>query len=869
MLHQRADEFQRPFGPLIADHVDETIHDELRESRRLFESVLQSLSGVFYRCELEAPWKMSFVSDGLTELTGYTQEDLDRLDGWSGIMRVEDRQSVETAVAEAVAKKTGFDCCYRITVKSGRTRWVKERGHAVFDTSGRALYLEGVVTDISDRKRADDEQKSMLDRWKRTLDAIPQMVWSMAGDGSDEYYNAQWGHFTGCRLDGTGLTRAELVHEDDRARVLSLWQEKFVSGEPYEAQYRLKHAQGGYRWILSRGEPEKDAHGKTVRWYGTCTDIHEELLARQALQASEAVNRSMIEASPDGISLLDNQGRIRFINRAGMDALELPGPDPIAGRLWASIFPSSFRALARTEFATAMAGGLGRLTVTQGTEAGQKWWDVVIAPIDGNGDKPDGLISIARDITHQKTTEERIRWAANHDPLTLLPNRALFQNTVDQVLREGRSGGSSSAILMIDLDDFKRTNDALGHDAGDAVLLEFSSRLRASVRSDDTVARLGGDEFAVLLVGLSNQEDVEAAGRSILASLRTPCLFDGKLLDIRASIGASIFPLHGQDRTELFKHADVALLAAKSTRRGGLRVFEPAMRAQAQKQLSMLALARDAIVTNRILSFYQPKVSLRSGRLDGFEALLRWKHPTQGLQNPDTIAAAFTDGILATEISDRMIQSVVADMRWWEDSGIEFGHVALNAAAAEFKNGRFAEKLLKELREANVATCRLQLEVTETVFLGRGAEHVEDTLRALAQEGIQIALDDFGTGFASLSHLNRFPVHVIKIDQSFIDKLETSEHDAAIARAVIKLGRSLGIRIVAEGIERQSQADFLRKHRCHSGQGFLFGKAVHPSEVPGLIANWSQGNSFGAPLKEPVRKPRRLVTRATATGVRS
>jgi len=265
-----------------------------------------------------------------------------------------------------------------------------------------------------------------------------------------------------------------------------------------------------------------------------------------------------------------------------------------------------------------------------------------------------------------------------------------------------------------------------------------------------------------------------------------------------------------------------------------------AMRADAQGRLSMLGLARDAIIEDRIVAHYQPKVDLRSGRLDGFEALLRWNHPSKGLQTPNTIAAAFQDGALAAEISDRMIQSVISDMRRWTDAGIHFGHVAVNAAAAEFKSGNFAEKLLNELRQANLPTSCLQLEVTETVFLGRGAEHVENTLRALSKEGIQIALDDFGTGYASLSHLNNFPVNVIKVDRSFIRKLETSDRDAAIVRAVIKLGRSLNIKIVAEGIETQRQAEFLRKHRCHSGQGYLFGKAVPAAVVPSLVATWGK-----------------------------
>jgi PAS domain S-box-containing protein len=247
---------------------------------------------------------MSFVSDGVYALTGYDKRELELKNGWSNIMPVEDRSAVEKAVADAVSENRSFEIVYRIVRRTGEIRWVSERGYAVRDDAGRPLFLEGIIADISGRKEADDLQSALLERWRRTLDAIPQMVWTMAGDGTNEYYNARWWEFTGCSAEG--FFRADLIHVEDRARVMNLWQEKLESGEPYEAQYRLMHATGDYRWIISRGEAETNSNGAPIRWYGTCTDIHEMVLGRQALQASEAINRSMIEASPDCISLLDS-----------------------------------------------------------------------------------------------------------------------------------------------------------------------------------------------------------------------------------------------------------------------------------------------------------------------------------------------------------------------------------------------------------------------------------------------------------------------------------------------------------------------------------------------------------------------------------
>lgn len=816
--------------------------EDASESRRQFHSLLQSLSGLFYRCELHSPWKMSFISDGVKALTGFSPDEIERKNGWMDVILSQDRASAVAAVGDAIDKHRSFNLTYRIVHATGDVRWVSERGHAVYDPSGGPLFLEGVISDISGRKQAEELQRTLLSRWRKTLDLIPQMVWTMAADGSDEFYNRQWIEFVGRRVGiEHGLTRLDLVHPQDRARAAAKQKESFASSDRYEAQYRIRHRSGTYRWILSRGRAELDAEGRPIRWYGTATDIHENVLAAEALQSSDAINRSMIEASPDCVSLLDLDGRIQFVNKATLAALQLETNASLLGQPWGDTFPLSVRGPARVALSHAKAGRHGHFSASQPSKLGSIWWDVVLAPVGTGSEGQTGILAIARDITHQKSAEERVRWAGNHDPLTQLPNRTLFQQALERHLGAAAASGGSLSVLMIDLDDFKRINDALGHDAGDALLSEFAQRLRQAVRPDDVLARLGGDEFAVLLNGVGSEEYVEDAVASIRRELKAPCLYDGKVLDIKASIGASIYPHQGTSRSELLKHADVALYAAKAAGRGVLRIFQPAMRAEAQHRLSMLSLAKDALAEQSIVPYYQPKVDLRSGKLDGFEALLRWKHPARGMQAPDTIAAAFQDVTLAAEISDRMINLVIDDLRRWSEQGVEFGHVAVNAAAAEFRTGDFAERLLKRLSVAGLPPSCIQLEVTETVFLGRGAEHVETALKTLSQAGVDIALDDFGTGYASLSHLNHFPVDVIKIDRSFIKNLEASAHDAAIVRAVINLGRSLGIKIVGEGVETSAQAAFLKKHRCHSGQGFLFGRPQPSVAIPDVVRASAEG----------------------------
>jgi predicted signal transduction protein with EAL and GGDEF domain len=346
--------------------------------------------------------------------------------------------------------------------------------------------------------------------------------------------------------------------------------------------------------------------------------------------------------------------------------------------------------------------------------------------------------------------------------------------------------------------------------------------MRSVLRADDTVARLGGDEFAVVLPGLSGVEEIERVVASILARMCEPFAYDGRVLDCRASIGASLYPVHGLQPQDLLTNADIAMYVSKGRGRGGLVVYEPGMRLKSERRAAMNRRARDALAGDEIVPFYQPKIDLAGERHIGFEALLRIQGPGGALERPQAIMTAFEDLELAPRIGERMLPACLADMRRWRDEGLDFGHVAINAAAAEFRQDDFAERVLAQLQSAGMPASCLQVEVTETVFVGRGAEHVDRALSLLHANGVSVALDDFGTGYASLTHLKSFPVSLLKIDQRFVRHVVEDEGDAAIVRAVLQLGRSLGIDVVAEGVETDAQKMALEQLGCRIAQGDLF-----------------------------------------------
>lgn len=561
------------------------------------------------------------------------------------------------------------------------------------------------------------------------------------------------------------------------------------------------------------------------------------MVALSDLEQSELFVRTILESSLDYTLILDAKHKVVFCNhRSGSELLA-----SMLSKPWLSLLPAEYRDAGARALEMAVSGQSGNLMSSYSDENGEtRWFDSVVSRI---ADDSGRLLVVSRDVTHQKRSEERALWMANHDVLTELPNRAVLHGQLDRALSRG-AADVTHVLLIADLDNFKTINDTLGHDAGDALLCEFASRLKAAVGPSHLVARTGGDEFAALVPARSH-DDVEAIAARIYEQLRQPVIHDGRLLHCGASIGASLLPVHGANRSELMKAADIALYAAKAGGRGRLRIFEASMKADLELREATIEEARRALALHQVVPYYQPKICLRTARIVGFEALLRWTDGGGCLRGPDDLIAAFDDPALAAALSSRMLDRTLEDLSRWLDAGLDIGHVAINAASAEFRESHFAEDFLSRLAARNIAPSYLQLEVTETVFLGRGADNVEAALCTLSRNGVRIALDDFGTGYASLAHLRQFPIDLLKIDRSFVHELGHNSDADAICAAVINLGHCLNMEIVAEGIETAAQQAQLTHLGCDTAQGFFYSAAIPASEVPAALRS--------SPLAERIR----------------
>ena len=656
-------------------------------------------------------------------------------------------------------------------------------------------------------------------------------------DGRPTLANERYCEILGRSLEELrSCTVHDYTHPDDLVWNLPLLEQMAKDGSPFQIEKRYLRPDSSVIWCRVSVSYLRGKAGEPEGVIVAAEDISEKKEAEAKLKRSERLYRGVLEASADCIKVIDANGRLELMNTPGLCAMEIDNFEDIRGSVWMDLWPSEIRSAVRGAFDDALSGKVARFSGYCPTAKGTpKWWDVVVSPMADDDGSVSKVLSISRDITSQRQAAAEVKWASEHDALTGLANRRAFESRLNAAIIRAMQRGTSVGLLLVDLDHFKHVNDTLGHSAGDYLLKVFGDRIRQSTRGSDFVARLGGDEFAILLEGGVRELDLLRAGQSVLGRLQEPIDYCGRAMSAGASIGGAIFPADASSANELFNNADTALYALKESGRGGTRMFHSDMRQEAQLISSQLRLARTAISEESVEPHYQQKVDLRTGKVVGFEALLRWRHASGILQNPDTVAEAFKVYELASKIGDCMQRRVFRDMRQWLDDGHLIGFMAINAAPVEFLRDDFAERLLERMGEHGIAPQLVEIEVTEHVFLERGSHFVVRALEVLSAAGVRIALDDFGTGSSSLSHLRDYPVDVLKIDRSFIERMTTDTEVCAIVCAVIDLAKSLKIEIVAEGVETEAQRSLLAENGAALGQGFLFGRAVAATEVPLIL----------------------------------
>jgi diguanylate cyclase (GGDEF)-like protein/PAS domain S-box-containing protein len=722
----------------------------------------------------------------------------------------------------------------------GEVRFVVSRGMPELDQEGRVKALVGVFMDVTDYTRAGDTLRASEQRLKLALSTTKLGLWDLDVNTGVRQWSDEMREILGVSGEVQASREVFLtrLHPEDRARLQNERYPLLPNGTSrHRSVLRILRADNGdERWIEVAGEMLHDEDGRPTRYIGLVQDITARRTAEEALRASEERLRLALQAGR--MFAWERDLATGYVERSS-NAKDLIG----IGSGPVSDFIERLHPADQEKGPAVTTGEWG--CETEQSELryirpdGRLMWLAARSTLFRETGRPERLIGVTFDITDRKAAEEDLWRVANQDSLTGLPNRAMFHRRLEEALSEAQRDGTSVSLLLIDLDGFKDVNDTLGHDAGDALLVETAKRLGEFVRDGDTVARLGGDEFAVVLVAPFELTNAASLAEHVIARLSQSFTYADRIVPSRASAGVAGFPEHHHTPSELLKDADLALYRAKAQGRNRVVTYAPEMREATERRVTIAREVQEAVREGQIVPFYQPKVSFTTGRIIGFEALARWQHPTKGVLTPGYFGSVFEDPELAVAIGESIVSQVAADIRTWLDRGLDCGRVAVNLSSAEFADPYLAVNTLGLLREAEVPLEHFEVEVTETVLLGRSADYVGSILRRFHESGVRIALDDFGTGFASLTHLKQFPVDHIKVDQSFVRDLEHDRDDAAIVAAVIGLGRSLGIEVTAEGVETVGQAGHLRQMGCTNAQGYLYAKPMVGSRVPWLLETWA------------------------------
>ena len=654
----------------------------------------------------------------------------------------------------------------------------------------------------------------------------------------------------GCRKQDLGPSveswRARL-HPEDAAGAQALLQDCLEArSTQYIAQFRLRHCEGHWVWVHSNGRVMKrDEQGRALRMIGTHLDISPIKLGEQRLQTQAQHTQAILDHMVDGVITIDARGRIESVNPSACKMFGYAAEEML-GRNVSMLMPEPDRGRHDGYIANYLGGGTPRVIGVGRDVSGQRRdgsvfpMSLAVSSIEHEGRVR--FIGLTRDITERKRAEAAIERLAFYDPLTGLPNRRLLLDRLNQTLAASRRNGRHGAVLFIDMDNFKSINDTLGHGAGDRLLQGVARRLQAALRADDTVARWGGDEFVVLLQDLGQQREpaslhAEAAAEKLLRVLGQPYPLDGLTHHSTPSIGIVLWGEQPTDSEELLKHADHAMYQAKAAGRNRLCFFDPATQAAMAERAALETELRQAIDLQHFELHCQPQVG-RDGRLLGGELLLRWRHAERGWISPALfIPLAEQTGLIAPLGEWVLQQSCALLARWAGDPALAPLTLAVNLSAIQLRQKGFLGLMQQLLARSAAPTERLKIELTESAVL-EDVEAVIGLMGQLRALGLNFSLDDFGTGYSSLAYLKRLPLRQLKIDQSFVRDLLNEPNARAIARAIIQMGDSLGLDVIAEGVETQAQRDLLAEQGCHAFQGWLYGRPLPLQDFEALAQGW-------------------------------
>ncbi len=858
------DEAGRVLGMYVVSHdIDEVKRAQERiaaseEELRFFaENIPEAI------CYVDLERGCTFVNNLFLATRGFTREfALGKFpeDVYPASVIAELRPHIERAVL-------GTESAYerQMRLPSGEERWTRVRITPRRDAAGvvRGYYV--VSTDIHDIRSAQEELEDKERQLRHVIDSIPTPMCYVDAGTRYRYVNDAFLAYIGLRAEEIIGRQVREVLGDDRFHNLQPHLERVRAGETLAVERLIRFADGKSRWMTVRLTPRM-VDGEYLGYYATTADIHEQKLVQEELRRASSILSAHFDNTP--LAVIEWDTELRIVRWSGQSEMIFGWKaDEVLGRSlggWRLVYEEDEAAVGRmiralVEGPERHATLLHRNYRKDGSVIWVEWHNSALRDEEG---RVISILSLAQDVSSRIQAEERLQYMATHDGLTGLPNSVLLNDRLDAALSRARRAHGRVGVMFLDLDHFKDVNDTLGHRVGDVLLKELARRIRAALRQSDVLARISGDEFVVVLEDFPDESAPELVAHKILDEVRRPFQVDGNEIHVSASLGLALHPEDGSDAETLLKNADAAMYHAKELGRNSFRLFSSELASRRTHRLQVEMALRRALKSGELALHFQPIVEIATGRVPRAEALLRWHDPERGMVLPQGFIPLAEESGLGHAIGHWVLDAACRQARAWRDAGLGDIVISVNLSAGQLRDTAMIADLKRTLHETGCEPGWLQFEITETSMV-RDVEGASLVLAKLRSLGVKIAIDDFGTGFSSLSHLRHLPVDVLKIDKGFVADIDASrsrraEHGggAAIVSAVIGLARGLGLDVVAEGVEKQSQLNFLAREGCSACQGYLLCPPLPADEFERWLALRSKPGRRARPAPPRARTPR-------------
>ena len=815
--------------------------EEILESKNFLKQMVNVISDLIFYKDTSSVYLGSnksfaekFIGLSEDEIIGKTDLDFVKDEELARFFRQKDKEVLKEGKTKANEET--------ITLADGTVIEIETVKSPFFDESGKVAGLIGISRDITERKNAEREILESKNFLEILLESIPAPVFYKDINGRYLGFNRAYEDFFGKTKDEligksvfdiSPVKLARIYHAKD----VELFER--LGTQTYETQ--VKDARGVLHDVVFYKASLTDSLGKVIGLIGTILDISKSRKAEEAMRESETKFRTLFESAYDAIFLMDQNIFIDCNQKAlglfGCTREQIIGQTP--SRFSPEVQPDRRNSLekAQEKINAAMRGQSQFFEWKHCRDDGTLFYAEVSMSIFSVANK-SYIQSLVHDITERKNSEEQIKYLATHDSLTELPNRLMFTQLLNHSIQSARHHKRKLAVFFIDLDRFKIINDTKGHDAGDQLLQEIALRYKLALRAEDVVSRQGGDEFVILIEEFKELKDLKIVANIILSNTLKPIILFGEECRITASIGISVYPKDGEDEQSLMKNADIAMYYAKEEGKNNFQFYSKDIQSISTERLDIETNLRLALERNEFFLHYQAKVNFKTGMITGVEALLRWQNPCLGSVTPTQFIPVAEETGMIVAIGEWVLKTACTQNVAWQKQGLPAIPMAVNLSLRQLTDSNLIDEIKAALNDSGMEPGLLELEITESMMMGNPAKMIT-LLNKIKKIGVRLAIDDFGTGYSSLSQIQHFPIDTLKIDRSFISNLPENDRDNAITHAIIAMGETLGLTVVAEGVETVEQMNFLKEHDCDEMQGYFFSKPIEPDKFADLLNEYA------------------------------